>query len=288
MSLIERAIEKIRATSGGAEPARPTRRETTHPAGKSAGTASRVAAAPQLTITPESLAAAGFRAPTEFLHQQTAEYRHIKRQLIAGMREVKNGHARLIVVTSALAQDGKTHSAVNLALSLAMEPDYSVLLVDADVIKPNLSRSFGVQARPGLMEAVSNPEIQPESLVLSTNVEGFSILPAGRRDENATEYFASARMVEVINQLMTPANRIVVVDTLPLLLTTESRALLPLAGHVVMVVRADVTPTEAVRSAVELIGESTNVSLLLNGVEVDAIGNRLYRNYSYKYSNTGD
>ena len=283
MSLIERAIEKIRAT-GASAPARPPRRDGV-PTAKASTAASRVVATPQLTITQESLVDCGFRAPKEFLHQQTAEYRHVKRQLIEGVHEAKDERARLIVVTSALSQDGKTHSAVNLALSLAMEPDYSVLLVDADVIKPSLSRAFGVQGRPGLMEAVSNPDIQAESLVLSTNIEGFSILPAGSQHDNATEYFASARMAEVIGQLIAPSNRIVVIDSMPLLLTTESRALVPLAGHAVMVVRADVTPTEAVRSAVELIGESTNVSLLLNGVEVDAISSRFSRNYSYNYSN---
>ena len=230
------------------------------------------------------LESSGLRAPPNLAHQQTAEYRHIKRQLIASMAELKGEFRQVMLITSSLAGDGKTHSATNLALSLAMEPDFSVLLIDADVAKPRLSRLFGLEGRPGLMDALSHHDKNPESMVLTTNIEGLSLMPAGHINPHATELFASARMHEVVRALCRPANRIIVVDALPLLLATESRALLPIAGQIVVVVRADVTPRAAVRQSLELIGEGAHVNLLLNGTEKDGFGKGRYSGYNYTYT----
>jgi protein-tyrosine kinase len=290
MSLVERALEKVRGTNAaataarpGADPAAPKRRREETGALAPSAPFPRVADKPAVQISEAHLVENGLRAPPGFLHQQTAEYRHVKRQLIASMAEIKSDQRQVMLVTSALAGDGKTHSAINLALSLAMEPDFSVLLIDADVAKPRLSRLFGLEGRPGLMDALAH-DMVPESLVLTTNIEGLSILPAGRTHSNATELFASARMHEVVGNLSRPANRIIVVDSLPLLLATESRALLPCAGQVVVVVRADMTPAAAVRQALELIGEGANVNLLLNACARDGVGSSRYSGYNYNYT----
>lgn len=293
MSLVERALEKARAanptgtppaTRPAADPPTPSRRSGETGAAPASPAYPRKAANPVVKITDAQLQAVGLRAPPGFVHQQTAEYRHVKRQLIASMAELKCEHRQVILVTSALAGDGKTHSAGNLALSLAKEPDFTVLLIDADVAKPRLSRMFGLEDRPGLMDALAHHDKDPESLVLSTNVEGLSLLPAGHTLSNATELFASSRMQEVMRNLSRPANRIIVVDSLPLLLSTESRALLPCAGQVVVVVRADITPALAVRQALELVGEDANVNLLLNACARDGFGNRSYTGYNYNYT----
>jgi Mrp family chromosome partitioning ATPase len=292
MSLVERALEKARAanatgtpvTRPAAEPATPKRRREETGAAPASPAFPRTAANPAVKITDAQLEANGLRAPPGFVHQQTAEYRHVKRQLIASMNELTCEHRQVVLVTSALAGDGKTHSAGNLALSLAKEPDFSVLLIDADVAKPRLSRMFGLEDRPGLMDALAHHDKDPESLVLTTNVEGLSLLPAGHTLSNATELFASARMQEVMRNLSRPANRIIVVDSLPLLLSTESRALLPCAGQIVVVVRADVTPTLAVRQALELVGEGANVNLLLNACARDGFANPRYSGYHYNYT----
>jgi Mrp family chromosome partitioning ATPase len=114
------------------------------------------------------------------------------------------------------------------------------------------------------MNALIDPGTSVESLILPTNVRGLSFLPAGLHEERATEFFSSARMAELSRQLLSVPNRIVVVDTLPLLLTTESRALASLGGQIVMVVRAESTPQNAVLEAIDLLGEGANVKLLLN------------------------
>jgi protein-tyrosine kinase len=293
MSLIERALNKARdgampASGGGSV------RVGAEPVAQVAGPvatagvplrepAPRRVEAPELQVTDGLLDAAGLLAPHDQQRQVTSEYRHIKRRLLA---EIQAGSAnRMILIASALPGEGKSFSSANLAFSLALEPDFTVVLVDADVIKPNLTRVFGLLDRQGLMDAAADRSVDVESLIVSTNIEGLSILPAGRTDANATEYFASSRMQEIVHELLAVPNRLLVVDSLPLLLTTESRALVPLAGQVVLVVRAESTPQQAVLQAVDLLGEDANVRVVLNAmVRTKAQAYMGYGYYGYNYN----
>jgi len=242
----------------------------------------RIVAAPQLQVTDAFLREKGLRAEPEDEAQQRAEYRHIKHGLMAEMREPEA--RRIMLITSALQGEGKSFSAAHLAMSLAVEPDHTVLLVDADVIRPNLTRTFGLAGRPGIMDAVADASIDVQSLIVTPSMEGLSILPAGRQHENATAHFASARMREAIAQLLSVPNRIGGTDSLPLLLTTEARALAPVAGQIVMVVRAESTPQTAVLEALELLGEGANVKLLLNAVVRTKALAYLGAEYGYGYN----
>jgi protein-tyrosine kinase len=166
---------------------------------------------------------------------------------------------------------------------MAREKDHSVLLVDADVIKPHVSRLFGVEKEPGLLDLLANPDLDPRSLILPTDIPGLTFLPAGTAAENATELLASARMREVVAQLsaMDPS-RVVLLDTLPILLTSESRVLATLVGQIVLVVKAGVTPQHAVADALNAIGEGKSVSLVLNQAELTGpMG--YYYGYRYGY-----
>jgi protein-tyrosine kinase len=303
MSLIERALQKARvsrptpvAHGDGDASASPhtvpipiVREIPTQsgahgvaPAPGSTAVFAREIAEPDLVISDAMLREKGLRALPDDEAQQRAEYRHIKHGLLPELRA--KGGKRTILITSALQGEGKSFSAAHLAMSLAVEPDYTVLLVDADVIRPNLTRTFGLSGKPGIMDAVVDTSIDVQSLIVTTSIEGLSILPAGRAHENATEHFASTRMREVIEQLLSVPNRIVVIDSLPLLLTTEARALSPVAGQILLVVRAESTPQNAVLQAVELLGDVANVKLLLNAVvRTKALG-YLGAEYGYGYS----
>lgn len=213
--------------------------------------------------------------------QRAAEFRHIKRQIVAEIQA--NQARRLVMVTSALAGEGKTFIAANLAESLGLEADYSVLLVDADVLKPRLTDSLGLREHPGLMDALLKPQLNPESLVITTDIPGLSLLPVGNRYENATEHFAGDRMREVLRTLLAVDNRIVVIDSLPLLQTTESRSLAPLATQVLLVVRAESTSESAARAALELLGDGANVKVVLNALVRTGITRALSHGYGYGY-----
>jgi capsular exopolysaccharide synthesis family protein len=298
MSLIERALEKSKSAQGaaGAPRSQESERGAADTVGResqagarrqTAGPLPRAVAEPQLRLTDSMLQEAGLRPPTEQANQMSAEYRHIKRQLLAGMPRLNSTNNRLIVVTSALAGEGKSFSAANLALSFALEPDYVTLLVDADVVKFSTTRSFGLTGRRGLMDAAIDASVDVESLVVSTDIPGLSIMPAGRPNANATEHFASARMAEIIESLLAPVNRILIVDSLPLLLTTEARALVAHGGQVVMVVRAESTPRRAVTQALELLDEGIDVKFVLNAVERDKLSGYYGYEYTYTYSDSG-
>lgn len=294
MSLVERALKKLqesRSVSSAGEPAKSNRVAPVsrgayphategqlsvlehHPAEAPRS----VKVAPSLrkiTIDRHALRALELLAPIEFERQIANQYQHIKRPLISaamGKGEMKIENGRSIVLASALPGEGKTFTSINLALSMALEKDVEVLLVDADVAKPHLTRIFGLQKESGLLDLLADSSLHPVSAIVSTDVPGLSILPAGKQTDTATELLASERMKEVIGQLAADdTRRIILFDSPPLLLSTESRALVPAVGQVVLVVRADVTPQRAVHDAIEMIGEERPVSLILNQTSMPA------------------
>jgi protein-tyrosine kinase len=226
-----------------------------------------------VTINHAALRASGLLPYPEYERRIAAEYRQIKRPLMAAARG-KNGSApnsRLIMVASALPGEGKTFTSINLALSMALEKDTSVLLVDGDIAKSHVSRTFGVQEEPGLMDLLLAESQDTASCILSTSVRGFSLLPAGRESATATESLASSRMETIVAELLArDPNRIVLFDSPPLLLTTESRALISIAGQIVLVVRAEETTHKAVLDALACVGEGKSVGLVLNQCETSA------------------
>ena len=158
------------------------------------------------------------------------QFRQIKRTLLAnalGKGVPAVAHGRLLMMTSALPGEGKTFSTLNLALSLARERDLEILVVDADVAKPQVSGLFNMDTAPGLLEAVADESVDIESLILRTDVPGLHFLPAGRCEGDvATELLASARMQHTVSRLESRAtNRVILFDSPPLLLTNEARVL---------------------------------------------------------------
>lgn len=220
-------------------------------------------------------------------HQQRVladQYRHIKRQLIAaitgrGGDRVERG--QFIMVTSAMPGEGKTFTSINLALSMALEKDFSVLLVDADVLKPHISRIFGVEKEPGLMDLLRDEHVPLASTLLQTDVPNLSILPAGKMTETASELLASRRMGLLMQELEAgDARRIVVIDSPPVLLTSEARALAHVGGQIVLVVGAGLTPQRAVLDAIDALGNDRPIGLVLNRAAVSSTPGYYY-GYGY-------
>ena len=242
-------------------------------------------------VDRDGLKASGLVPPEDQERELMDQYRAVKRPLIraAFHEEHPEGVSpQVVMIASALPGDGKTFTCINLALSMAREKDHSVLLVDGDVIKPQVSKLFGVKQEPGLLDALANPDLDLRSLILPTDIPGLTFLPAGTQADNATELLASARMREVVTQLaaMDPS-RVVLFDTLPILLTSEARVLATLAGQIVLVVKAGVTPQHAVADALTAIGENKSVSLVLNQAELTGpIG--YYYGYRYGYEKHDD
>ncbi len=229
---------------------------------------------------------AGLLAPEDQERFIADQYRIIKRPLLdlaAGVAADQPEHANLIMIASALPGDGKTFNAINIALSIATEKDTSVLLVDADVAKPHISDLFGLEDEPGLIDVLVDKTIQLSDVILRSDVPGLSFLPAGRRDEHATELLASRRMAKVVSELSEAVpNRIVIFDSPPLLVTSEARVLADRMAQIALVVCAGKTPQQAVRSAIDSLDSSKAINLVLNQAGT-SFGDAAYGSYGYGY-----
>ena len=196
------------------------------------------------------------------------EFRIIKRPLITnalsqGAGYIKNGN--LIMVTSALAGEGKSFCAINLALSIAMEMDHTVLLVDADVARPSIPTYLGIQTKSGLLDLLIDDKLELADVMMRTNVERLSILTAGKKSRHATELLASQNMSKLLSDIAQRYHdRIIIFDSPPLLLTTESHVLAAQMGQIALVVEAETTPQKAVMEALSLIESCDVVNLILN------------------------
>ncbi|MEX0144185.1 tyrosine-protein kinase family protein [Massilia sp. LMS1-1-1.1] len=196
------------------------------------------------------------------------DFRIIKRPLLRQARASGSDaihHGNLIVVTSAMPGEGKTYCAVNLAMSIAMELDITVLLVDADVARPSVLKVLGLPPEPGLMDVLLDPQLAMADVILKTNVANLSILPAGRSNKHATELLASRAMSRLLAEIASRyGDRIVVFDSPPLLITSEAHALVGQMGQVVMVVEAETTTQHAVKEALRQIESCEHIHLIYN------------------------
>jgi protein-tyrosine kinase len=190
-------------------------------------------------------------------------------------------HANLIMVTSALAGEGKTFCAVNLALSIASEVDSSVLLVDADVLRPSVMSRLGVQGHhKGLLDLLSDTTLELPELILKTNIAKLSVLPAGAPTSHSTELLASDALRELLHEISTRyPERIVIFDSPPLLSTTESRVLAARMGQILMVVGADSTQTLDLAQAYTALEHCPLVLSVLNRSTTDS-DHRHYGHYA--------
>lgn len=274
MSLIEKALRKGQEAQKVADRATPRAYEPAEPA-RDAGVAARRSLgdpARRRQLDRDALRQDGLLAPLREERAISHQFRTIKRPLIRRAFEAGNAgqpagraSARAIMVTSALPGDGKTFTSLNLALSMAMERDHSVILVDGDVPKPHISRIFAAENEPGLLDVLQDPHMTVESALLATDEPNLCILPVGRQSLQATELLASARMRGIIDELQAlDPQGIVLLDSSPIMLTSEARVLSSLFGQVVMVVRAGGTPQQAVLDAMGVIGEGPEVNIVLN------------------------
>jgi len=281
VSLVEQAIARMRnQANAAARKTADTGLKTAAPAGIVEPASDPAKVTKRLTLDTAALRAGGY-LPEESRDRQFADhYRRVKRPLVdkalSGASTV--GEPRVIMVTSALPGDGKTFTSINLALSMALERDISVLLVDCDVAKQHVSQIMGVKQERGLLDALIDESADIESLVMQTNMRGLSLLPAGKRVEATAELLSSNRMRQIITALChSNSRRIVLLDSPPLLITNEGRALVKVAGQVVLVVRAGYTPRHALQEAVELFDAQQAGGLILNHVAGD--GNEDYYGY---------
>lgn len=235
-----------------------------------------------ITLDLDKLGEKGFITPNAPRSATADEFRVLKRPLLANAAKdslVRNGN--LIMVTSSIPSEGKTFCATNLAMSMAMELDRTVLLVDADVARPSLPGVLGVQHMPGLMEVLQG-KVDLAEAIYQTNVDSLTFLSAGSPHPNATELLSSEAMRELMKGLSTRyADRIVIFDSPPLLATTEAQALAALMGQIVFVVHAESTLKSQVAQGLATIEACPVKLVVLNAATTPSQGAYGY-GYGYR------
>jgi protein-tyrosine kinase len=230
---------------------------------------------PLVHIDREHLRDGGLIVPEDPVTGLLEEFRIVKRELLADARAGASPLARRILVCSPHPGEGKTYCATNLAIALAAERGLEVLLVDADVVKPSVALRLGIDVEQGLMDALADPSIRPESLVIRTDIEGLFVLPAGTATSLDAEYLASARTGEVLDRLTQGApDRIVIFDTPPALAASPAAELAQHVGQALLVVRADETSRAALEDAQQLLSACADIKLLLNAARYSPSGRR--------------
>jgi protein-tyrosine kinase len=181
------------------------------------------------------------------------------------MREIKP--AKVIAFTSAMPGEGKTMSAVNLALAAARaNPERRILLIDADLRRSQVASVLGIRSKLGLSELLAG-ECQVRDVVRRFHATRLAVIPAGGTPEEATQVLASAQMKQFLKAVRDNFDE-VYIDMPPALPFADAGILAHQVDGVLLVVRANVTPTKVVNQAVEQLGGVPILGCVLNGAEV--------------------
>ncbi len=209
----------------------------------------------------------GLLAPLDQAMPVADEFRRIKRPLIDNaVKQLDDAnHMNLIMVASPLPGAGKTFCSVNLAASVSLERELTVLLVDADVAKPHISTAFGLADRLGLIDILEDETMSIDEVLVRTDLNDIQVLPAGRKHSQSTELLASERMAEVMHELATRySDRLIVMDSPPLLVTSQAQAVARQAGQIVIVVESGRTTNGEIQGALELLDPDKAINAILN------------------------
>ncbi|MDX3772896.1 XrtA-associated tyrosine autokinase [Chromatiaceae bacterium AAb-1] len=265
MSIIEKAISKQAGTQQAAKEVATVNTTTTEsvPHNPQAEYGK-----PQVILDLAGLEQKNFVSLSSERRLINEEYRVIKRKLINnafGALSDTLRHPNLILVSSSRPGEGKTFSAINLALSIALEQDKTVLLVDADVLRPNIAKTLHIKYDIGLTDYLLSADIQVPDIILSTNVERLKIITAGRPHHLSTELLASERMLHLAREFASRyPDRIVIFDAPPLLGVNETAVMATMCGQAVIVVEENHSKLAEIEQSVALLPEDMAIGFVIN------------------------
>jgi protein-tyrosine kinase len=299
LNLVEQAAAKLAsATPQPAAPVPPTVPDTPDavpvvaeaPAAPASEAAPR-RASPYVTLDLGKLQVSGFVTPTGSRTRIAEEFRVIKRPILlrafaTGEERIESGN--LMMVTSAKPGEGKTFTAINLAMSMASERDIHVLLVDADVQRPSVFQVLGLPPQKGLLDVLSDANLNPADVLTRTNIRNLTLMAAGTPSLATTELLASQKMIDLMQDIATRyQDRIIILDAPPVLASSEPSVLALHVGQVILVVEAGKTGRRAVEQTLTYIGGCPNISIVLNKADSGS-GRDEFGGYGYGYYETNE
>jgi protein-tyrosine kinase len=278
VGLIERAAALLRQQEA-AEPAAPIapRKATGLPALRSTG--------PELVLDRGRLAGFGIAIPSAARSRSVEEFRLVKRNLVGAwsQNDLMAGRraSRLIMVTSARPGEGKTFTALNLALAFASERSVKALLVDVDTQHSTMPEILGIGGQKGIVDVLAGNLELPEVLI-QTNIPNLMILPAGRGGPHVPELLSSPEMGALLDEMTQRLpDHYLIIDTPPCMASSDAAALAPLVGQIVFVVEANNTQQGEIEAALSTLSTCPRISLLLN--KSDSLATEHFGSYGYNY-----
>ncbi len=206
------------------------------------------------------------------------QYRQLRTKVLRS-RKLYSHNAFLI--SSALPGEGKSVTAIGLAITIAQGLQDTVLIVDSDLRKPSIHRMLGINQEKGLTDFLTG-KASLEEVLVSTRIDKLKAIPAGAVPPNPSELISSDEMGKMITELKTRyQNRIIVFDSPPIVSITDSVILSQKVDEVLLVVHANHTPKEAVVDALADLSEANIMGVVLNHFDSTS---RYYKyNYNYNY-----
>lgn len=207
-------------------------------------------------------------------------YKTLRTNVVYALAEEEK-NCKVIIVTSAMQSEGKSITAVNLAISFA-EMNNRVLLVDCDLRRPKLSRLLELSAKVGLSNVLIKPEML-EQAIQTTKVANLDVLPTGDVPPNPSELLGSSRMHKLLESMRERYDYIIL-DTSPVNIVTDACVLVPESSGVLFVVRANRSERDAVAHAVDQLeySKAKMLGFVLNGAGGDFGRYGKYRYGKYK------
>ena len=207
----------------------------------------------------------GYLTPNTKNRVMFEQYRRIKLPILKKAFDNPVKRRNVLMVTSSLEGEGKSFTALNLAMSVAYEYNQTVLLIDSDIVKKQTSSVLGLREEAGLIDYLTEKEDSLNSLILTTNIPNLNVLPAGVDSDRITELFNSKRMNSLVSELSQRYDdRLIIMDSPPLLQETSSDALKDLVHQVLFVIEAEKTPIHIIEKAQKIIKDNENVGVVLN------------------------
>jgi protein-tyrosine kinase len=276
VSIVQSALERMKSNRAQAQEPRPSKGSGSSAPGAAAEAAPQSipwppSNAPAIEINTDHLREIGLYPSASFLRRQQEDFRSIRREVISATQQRPQGEGEevgpIVVITSALPGEGKSYTALNLAISIASEGTHDVLLIDGDTVRSSLSQALGVGDARGLIDLLTHSNnTHFLEHVRHTVLPRLHVLPAGQTFEGASDLFSAGRvgpLFSTIGSVM--KGHVVIVDTPPILLSSDTPVITDIAGQVLLVVRAGQTLQDSIRDAVSRIRETIPVGAVLNG-----------------------
>lgn len=270
MSRIEDALENAMRQS-----ASPLQEQSLDRADKKTE-ASQIASplAPVQLLQPTDPCVIGFNNATEHIAE---EYRKLRSMILQATK--KSGEQNTIIVTSPDSGEGKTITAINLALILAQELNHTALLVDADLRRPMIASYLGLKPEIGLSDCLME-DIDLGGALIKTDVPTLSVLSAGRKVTNPVELLSSNKMKDIMREIKCRyRDRYVIIDTPPVLPFAETHVISSYVDGILMVVKEGETSTANLRVALDILKDGVLLGFVYNNAEPSEIQKRYYSRY---------